>query len=214
MAHVIEWYMGRVSEFTIRRLSAYFRILADLEHQGVKTVSSAKLAELGGITSAQVRKDLSYFGNFGTRGLGYKVTELKEAIIDILGLKNRWRMALFGAGSLGHALFFYDGFKQDGFLFTHIFDIAPNKIGQNWNNVEIHSVKDAKTKLIERPADVAVVTTPAPAARALVELLIVTGFRGVLNFAPVRLKLPDTMWLRNVNLAVALESLSFYMSAG
>jgi redox-sensing transcriptional repressor len=116
---ILDGNLEKVSEFTIRRLSAYFRILIELEKRGVVTVSSATLAELGGITSAQVRKDLSYFGNFGTRGLGYKVEELKEAIVAILGLDRRWTLALFGAGFLGHALFFHDGFREDGFHFIH-----------------------------------------------------------------------------------------------
>ena len=118
----------KISEFTVRRLSNYYRILSDLEHKGIATVSSARLAELGGITSAQVRKDLSYFGNFGTRGLGYKVRELKGAIVNILGLSKRWTMALFGAGSLGHALFYHEGFRADGFFFTHLsFSKAPDR---------------------------------------------------------------------------------------
>ncbi|MCK4776287.1 MAG: redox-sensing transcriptional repressor Rex, partial [Candidatus Krumholzibacteria bacterium] len=105
MTREIQGNTEKISEFTVRRLSNYFRILQDLEIEGVQTVSSARLAELGGITSAQVRKDLSYFGNFGTRGLGYNVAELKSEIIRILGLNHSWALALFGAGSLGQALF-------------------------------------------------------------------------------------------------------------
>jgi redox-sensing transcriptional repressor len=120
----------RISEFTVRRLSSYYRILSDLGQKEVRTVSSARLAQLGGITSAQVRKDLSYFGNFGTRGLGYDVVELKTEIIRILGLNHSWTMALFGAGSLGHALFFHQGFREDGFFFKYLFDVNPDKVGK------------------------------------------------------------------------------------
>jgi redox-sensing transcriptional repressor len=183
MTREIQGNTEKISEFTVRRLSNYFRILRELEKKDVTTVSSARLAELGGITSAQVRKDLSYFGNFGTRGLGYKVTELRDAVVRILGLNHRWGMALFGAGSLGHALFFHNGFREDGFYFTHVYDVDGDKIGTLWES-----------------------------AQEVVDLMARVGVKGVLNFAPQRLDLPDNMWLRNVNLAVALESLSFYLS--
>lgn len=204
--------MERISEFTIRRLSNYFRILSELEARGIMTVSSARLAELGGITSAQVRKDLSYFGNFGTRGLGYKVSELREAIVKILGLDHKWTMALFGAGFLGHALFNHQGFREDGFYFKHIFDIDDKKVGQSWGDVVIAAQRTAVQTLGEDPVDIAVVCTPIEPAQEIVNLTVASGIRGVLNFAPTRLNVPEGVWLRNVNLAVALESLSFYLS--
>lgn len=212
MTREIQGNTEKISEFTVRRLSNYFRILHELESKGVTTVSSAKLAELGGVTSAQVRKDLSYFGNFGTRGLGYKVTELKDAVIRLLGLNHRWAMALFGAGSLGHALFFHDGFRQDGFYFTHIYDVEEDKIGTFWRDVEIRHVREAEDRLRAAPVEIGVLTTPKETAQEVVDLMARVGVKGVLNFAPIRLELPDNMWLRNVNLAVALESLSFYLS--
>ena len=203
----------KISEFTIRRLSSYFRILSDLEQKGIPTVSSARLAELGGITSAQVRKDLSYFGNFGTRGLGYKVGELKGAIVGILGLHKKWTMALFGAGSLGHALFFHQGFRDDGFFFTQLFDSDDSKIGQKWMDVEINPVGQAEAVLRSKPVDIGVIATPKQAAQEVVNILIRLGVTGVLNFAPVQLSVPDNVMLRNVNLAVALESLSFFLTS-
>jgi len=204
--------MEKISEFTVRRLSNYYRILLDLEKRGIPTVSSARLAELGGITSAQVRKDLSYFGNFGTRGLGYSVAELKNAIVEILGLNNEWTMALFGAGSLGHALFFHEGFREDGFHFKHVFDVDPAKVGTKWNNVDIAHQRDAEEVLRRDPVQIAVVATPPEAAPDIVGLLVRVGTKGILNFAPTQLTVPEGVWLRNVNLAVALESLSFYLS--
>ena len=212
MTREIQGNTEKISEFTVRRLSNYFRILRELEVKGVTTVSSARLAELGGITSAQVRKDLSYFGNFGTRGLGYKVIELKDAVVRILGLNHRWGMALFGAGSLGHALFFHNGFREDGFYFTHIYDIDDDKIGTTWGDVEIRHVREAEDRLRAAPVEIGVLTTPKESAQEVVDLMARVGVKGVLNFAPKRLELPDNMWLRNVNLAVALESLSFYLS--
>ena len=204
--------MEKISEFTVRRLSNYYRILLDLEKLGITTVSSHRLAELGGITSAQVRKDLSYFGNFGTRGLGYSVTELKAQIVQILGLDHKWNMALFGAGSLGHALFFHQGFRDDGFYFKHVFDVDTSKVGSNWNDVIITHQKNAEETLRRDPVQIAVVATPPDAAADVVALLVRTGIKGILNFAPTQLTVPDGVWLRNVNLAVALESLSFYLS--
>jgi len=204
--------MEKISEFTVRRLSNYYRILLDLEKRGIPTVSSARLAELGGITSAQVRKDLSYFGNFGTRGLGYSVVELKNAIVEILGLNKKWTMALFGAGSLGHALFFHEGFRDDGFYFKQVFDVDPGKVGTKWNDVDITHQRHAEEVLRRDPVHIAVVATPPEAAPDIVDLLVRAGTKGILNFAPTQLTVPDGVWLRNVNLAVALESLSFYLS--
>lgn len=204
--------MEKISEFTVRRLSNYYRILLDLEKRGIPTVSSARLAELGGITSAQVRKDLSYFGNFGTRGLGYSVPELKNAIVEILGLNNQWTMALFGAGSLGHALFFHEGFREDGFHFKHVFDVDPAKVGTKWHDVGIVHQRNAEEVLRRDSVHIAVVATPPEAAPDIVELLVRVGTKGILNFAPTQLSVPEGVWLRNVNLAVALESLSFYLS--
>lgn len=204
--------MEKISEFTVRRLSNYFRILLDQEKRGIPTVSSQRLAELGGITSAQVRKDLSYFGNFGTRGLGYSVAELKGAIMQILGLNQQWTMALFGAGSLGHALFFHQGFRDDGFFFKHVFDVDDKKVGTKWLDVEISHQRNAEDVLRRDPVAIAVIATPPDAAHDVAELLARAGTRGILNFAPTQLVVTDGVSLRNVNLAVALESLSFYLS--
>jgi redox-sensing transcriptional repressor len=209
---VIEGDVGKISEFTVRRLSNYFRILNDLEKRNIMTVSSARLAELGNITSAQVRKDLSYFGNFGTRGLGYKVDELKQAIMKILGLDRQWTLALFGAGFLGHALFFHEGFREDGFYFRHVFDIDPEKIGTSWGKVTIEDQRKMEELLRNDPVEIGVIATPPEAAQDIVDVICRTGARGVLNFAPSQVTVPDGVWLRNVNLAVALESLSFYLS--
>jgi len=202
----------RVSEFTVRRMSTYYRILLGLEKQGEQTVSSAHLAELSGVTSAQVRKDLSYFGSFGTRGLGYPVSSLKNAIVDILGLNRKWSMALFGAGSLGHALLFYEGFRDDGFFFTHVFDNNERIIGQKWHGIEILPISRTAAAIAADPIDIGVIAVPEEAAQEVADLLVSLGVKGILNFAPKQLKVPDSVRLRNVNLAVALESLSFMLS--
>lgn len=202
----------KISEFTVRRLSSYYRILSDLEQKKVRTVSSAKLAQLGGITSAQVRKDLSYFGNFGTRGLGYDVSELKSEIIRILGLNHSWTLALFGAGSLGHALYFHQGFRKDGFFFKYLFDVNPDKVGKKWEENEILPLDKARELLAKDPVDIAVIATPKEAAQKIVDLAIESKVKGILNFAPLELTVPKGVSLRNVDLTVALESLSFSLS--
>lgn len=204
--------VDKISEFTIRRLSSYYRILLDLDRKTTHTISSARLAKLCNVTSAQVRKDLSYFGNFGTRGRGYQVPELKKAIEKILGLDKKWSMALFGAGSLGHALFFHQGFREDGFFFTHLFDVDAEKIGKTWQDVEIRSFADARTVLQGDRVDIGVIATPNHTAQAVADILVETGVSGILNFAPRQLVVPKKIGLRNVNLAVALESLSFFLS--
>jgi redox-sensing transcriptional repressor len=204
--------VGKISEFTIRRLSNYYRILLNLEREDTNTVSSAKLAEICGVTSAQVRKDLSYFGNFGTRGLGYQVRELKVAIEEILGLNQRWTMALFGAGSLGHALFFHQGFQEDGFFFSYLFDVDPAKVGEKWADVEIRTFAEAREILKREPVDIGVIATPERAAQEIADLLVETDVKGILNFAPTQLNVPERVRLRNVNLAMALENLSFFLS--
>lgn len=205
-------FLDRISDFTVRRLSSYCRILRHLEMKSASTVSSAKLAELCGVTSAQVRKDLSYFGNFGTRGLGYQVSELKTAIEKIMGLHRQWSVALFGAGSLGHALFFHEGFREDGFYFGHVFEVDPSKVGKKWQDVEIRTVEEAESRLKRNPVDIAVIATPSESAQEIVDLVVGLGVKAILNFAPRKLNVPDNVGLRNVNLAVALESLSFFLS--
>jgi redox-sensing transcriptional repressor len=187
--------------------------LLDLGQKSTTTVSSATLAELCGVTSAQVRKDLSYFGNFGTRGLGYRVDELKKAIEAILGLDRKWTMALFGAGSLGHALFFHQGFKDDGFYFTHIFDVEPTKIGIRWEAIEVRPVSEARRILTNDRVDIGVIATPAKSAQEVADILVENEVNGILNFAPRRISIPEKVRLRNVNLAVALENLSFFLSS-
>jgi redox-sensing transcriptional repressor len=205
--------MERISEFTVRRLSSYYRILNDLEKKSVRTISSKKLAVLGGVSPAQVRKDLSYFGKFGTRGLGYDVKDLRSEIVNILGLHQQWTMALFGAGSLGAALFFHQGFRDDGFYFKHLFDEDPEKIGRKWGHLEIMPVGRAQEVLSNEPVHIGVITTPEEAAQEVADLLVEAGVGGILNFATRELIVPDRVGLRNVNLAVALESLSFSLSA-
>ncbi|HET7601645.1 MAG TPA: redox-sensing transcriptional repressor Rex [Gemmatimonadales bacterium] len=201
--------MPRVAESTIRRLSLYLRLLEEFAGQGIETVSSEALAARGGTTSAQVRKDLSFFGSFGKRGLGYAVPELMDRLREILGLKRRYRVAMVGAGKIGSALLQYHGFRQRGFDIAAIFDVDPAKIGTRWNGLTVQDVARMEEVLTAAPMDMAVLVTPADPAQPLADRLVKLGVTAILNFAPVQIVVPDHVVVKNVNLALELETLSY-----
>jgi redox-sensing transcriptional repressor len=201
--------MPRIAESTVRRLSLYLRFLEEFEERGIATVSSEALASRGGTTSAQVRKDLSFFGSFGKRGLGYSVPELVERLRDILGLGRTYRVAVIGAGKMGSALVQYRGFAQRGFHITAVYDADPAKAGKVWNGVRVRHARDLERDLAREPVDIAIIVTPADSAQGVAERLVRAGVRAILNFAPVRLNVPDSVIVKNVNLALELEALSY-----
>ncbi len=165
------------------------------------------------MTSAQVRKDLSCFGNFGKRGLGYNVPRLRKEIRLILGLNHRWRVALVGAGNIGSALFSYKEFGRQGFDFAAIFDVSPDRVGQRWRELTILHVDRLKQEAERLGLEIGVVAVPARAAQVVADRMVHAGIRGILNFAHRKLAVPAGVALRNVNLAVELESLSFSIKA-
>ena len=199
----------KVSDSTIRRISAYYRVISDLLAAGQQTASSYEIARRSGATSPQLRKDLSTFGNFGTRGLGYDMVALHEELRAILGLNRRWRVAVVGAGNLAHALAEYREFRRQGFEIVAIFDIDPNRIGQKWEDIEVQHFNEFPTSARTGQFDMGVITTPATAAQEVADRLVEAGIRGILNFASVKLTVPDQVTLRNVDMAIELESLSF-----
>jgi len=204
--------MRKVAESTVRRLSLYLRFLEEFEGQGVETVSSGALASRGGTTSAQVRKDLSFFGSFGKRGLGYPVPELADRLREILGLKQRYQVGMIGAGKIGSALVQYRGFKQRGFDIVAIFDSDPAKIGKQWNGLTIQDIAALEAEFARRPLGMAVLVTPADAAQPVTDRLVALGVKAVLNFAPVQLVVPDDVVVKTVNLALELETLSYALA--
>jgi redox-sensing transcriptional repressor len=204
--------MRKIAESTVRRLSLYLRFLEDFEAQGMETVSSEALAARGGTTSAQVRKDLSFFGSFGKRGLGYSVAELVAKLRDILGLGRTYRVAMIGAGKIGSALSQYRGFRQRGFEIVSIFDTDPAKIGKGWNGLQVRDLKDLETELRRAPVDIAVIVTPSDAAQPATDRLVALGVKAILNFAPVQLTVPDDVVVKSVNLALELETLSYALT--
>ncbi|HET9386115.1 MAG TPA: redox-sensing transcriptional repressor Rex [Gemmatimonadales bacterium] len=201
--------MRKISDSTVRRLSVYLRFL---EQARTPTISSGELARLGGTTSAQVRKDLSFFGSFGKRGLGYSVPELARRIRDILGLERGYRVVLVGAGRMGGALVQYQGFKQRGFHITAIYDHDARKIGSRWNGLVVRDVKHLEADLKKDPSDIAIVATPAESAQQVVDRLVRSGVKAILNFAPVPLNVPSDVEVKTVNMALELETLSYSLA--
>ena len=204
--------MRKVAESTVRRLSLYLRFLEEFEVQGIDTVSSGALASRGSTTSAQVRKDLSFFGSFGKRGLGYPVPELANRLREILGLKQRYQVGMIGAGKIGSALVQYRGFRQRGFDIVAIFDSDPAKIGRQWNGLTIQDIATLEADFARRPLGMAVLVTPAEAAQPVTDRLVALGVKAVLNFAPVQLVVPDDVVVKTVNLALELETLSYALA--
>ncbi|MFI5279668.1 MAG: redox-sensing transcriptional repressor Rex [Gemmatimonadales bacterium] len=202
--------MRHVALSTVRRLSLYLQFLEESERAGTTTVSSRALAERGGATPAQVRKDLSFFGSFGKRGVGYPTAELASRLKDILGLGHRYRVVLVGAGRIGAALASYPGFVARGFDLAAVYDVDAGKIGKRLG--ERHTVRDLadlETDLATNPAQIAVIGTPAAAAQSVADRLMRAGVRAILNFAPVPLSLPPEVTVTNVNMALELEALTF-----
>jgi redox-sensing transcriptional repressor len=201
--------MDRVSASTVTRLSGYYRLLSEFDGLKIETISSERLAERAGITSAQVRKDLSVFGNFGRRGLGYNVRQLCTEIGAILGLTRKWSVALVGAGNLGHALYAYKEFQKHGFCIDYVFDVDPGKVGSGWGEVQIRHFDDLQQVVSTRGIDIAIIAVPVQAAQAVADRIVAAGIRAILNFAPGQLVIPDEIALRNVDLSIAMESLSY-----
>ena len=203
--------MRKISESTVRRLSLYLRYLEQSEAQGHETISSAELARRGGTTSAQVRKDLSFFGSFGKRGLGYSVTALAIRLREILGLKRAHRVVMVGAGRIG-ALAQYPGFRQRGFHVSAIYDRDAKKIGSRWNGLVVRDIRHLESDLKKEPTDIAIVVVPADAAQDVVDRLVQAGVKAILNFAPVQLSVPRDVAVKTVNMAQELETLSFVLA--
>jgi len=202
----------KISESTIRRLSIYSRVLSILEKENYETVSSKELAKRDRLTPAQVRKDLSFFGSFGTRGLGYPVSELKKRIANILGLDKQWNVALIGIGNIGSALVGYKEFQRQNFVIKIIFDNDHRKIGSNHKGIIVSDIKNLERDLKANNIEIVIIAVPATVAQYIVDDVVEAGIKGILNFAPVNLKVPDDVFLRNENMSMELEYLSFALT--
>ncbi len=205
----------QVSELTTNRLSVYLRCLNELDAIGVESISSQLLAEQFHLNAAQIRKDIAYFGEFGVRGVGYNVKDLRRHLRQILGLDRRLRVAIIGAGNLGLALADYSGFRQEGFAIAALFDTANTKIGhKSRGGVPIHDIKELKAVARRERLGIGVIAVPASHAQPVVDQVVSSGIKAILNFSPETLKVPDDVKLKNVDLTVSLESLSFYLAQG
>jgi len=204
--------MKKISDSTISRLSKYYRTLGRLIEKKVKTVSSDEIAEIDGVTSAQVRKDLSFFGTFGKRGLGYNTVDLQNNIGTILGLYKKWNVALVGMGNIGRALVDYQEFKKQGFVIRLLLDSDENKIGELVGDLEIKPFANAVEYLEEEKIQIAIVAVPAGVAQGVVNSLTDAGVKAILNFAPLSLKVPKGVMIKNENMSIELEALSYFLS--
>jgi len=209
--HVSQMKALKIPEATVSRLSVYSRFLFQVDKKGIITISSGDIAQGVGVSPAQVRKDLAYFGEFGTRGVGYNVKDLQYNILKILGLNKQWKVIVIGAGNLGSALGIYAGFKERGFDIVGIFDDNPQKVGFKVNNIEIMSMDRLPKIVKEYKVKMGIITVPSEHAQDVANYLIENNVTSILNFAPRVLNVPKDIIVRNVDLSVNLEILTFNM---
>src|SRR5437867_8588809 len=202
----------RIADSTVRRLSAYLRFLEDFEGRGLDTISSDELARRGGTTSAQVRKDLSFFGSFGKRGLGYSVPELAGRLREILGLGREWKVIIVGAGKIGAALAQYRGFRQRGFLILAAYDSNPEKIGRRLEGIPVRDIAQLERDVRQDRPDSAGLSVTAEDAQPVLDRVVKAGVKAVLNFAPTQLQAPPDVTVKTVNMAMELEGLSYALT--
>jgi redox-sensing transcriptional repressor len=201
---------ARISPKVVPRLSRYYRILYELDKQ--PWVSSRELSETTGFTAAQIRRDLGCFGQFGLPGKGYNSEELKSSIRSILGLDRAWNVALVGAGNLGRAFLGYQGFVAHGFAIVAAFDTDSRKAGTTVNGVEVHPFESLQDMAREKDIRMAILAVPAREAQKVAEQVVAAGVKGILNFAPVHLRLPKEAKVRNIDMTIEIERLSFLVS--
>ena len=200
----------RIPEATVARLPRYLQVLVEAADAGQHTLSSDDLAKASGLTSAKVRKDLSFLGTYGTRGVGYTVAQLTTEISTVLGLSDDRPVAIVGIGNLGRALATYDGFTRRGFRVEALVDADPAKIGTRVGDHEVQAPGDLPSLVRERGITIAVLATPADRAQAVADEVVAAGVTAILNFAPGHLDVPERITVRSVDLSTELQILSFY----
>jgi redox-sensing transcriptional repressor len=199
-----------IPEATVARLPIYLRCLIEIAEQGTHTVSSEQLASSAGVNAAKVRKDLSYLGSYGTRGVGYDVEYLIYQVRRELGLEQDWAVAIVGVGNLGHALANYHGFEERGFRIVALLDADPAKVGERVGRLEIDHIDDLDRVVKEEQVAIGVIATPAAAAQEVSERLVAAGITSILNFAPAHVQVPGGVSLRKVDLSTELQILAFH----
>ncbi len=201
-----------IPKATIQRLSIYIQVLEHLEQEGVEVISSDPLAKACDVNASQVRKDLSYFGEFGVRGVGYYVKSLIASISDALGINREWRTALVGVGNMGRAILNHGEFRVKGFNIVGAFDCDPFKIGEKVYGLEVMCTKRLKEKVDEHHIEMGIITTPPERAQRAANHLVESGVRGILNFASTRIKVPDNVHVEYVDFFHHLYTLAFKLS--
>ena len=201
----------KVPEATVLRLTSYARFLSDCEEKGIETLSSLDIANAVGVTPAQVRKDLAYFGEFGTRGVGYNIKELIKQIEIILGLDKAWNVIIVGAGNLGRALMAYKGFNKRGVEIVGAFDTDKGKLGDPIGNLKVEPIESIPDRVKESGCELAIIAVPANAAQETANCLVEAGIKGIINFAPYPIVVPHNVTLQSVDLASKLEVLTYYL---
>jgi len=199
-----------IPEATVARLPVYLRALQEVADDGLTTISSERLAEMAGVNAAKVRKDLSYFGSYGTRGVGYDVEYLLFHISRELGLTHDWPCVIVGMGNLGQALANYGGFQERGFVVAALVDADRSKVGTDLAGLEIRHIDDLGSLVAARSIAIGVIATPASAAQDVADRMVAAGIESILNFAPTVIAVPEGISVRKVDLAVELQILSFY----
>ncbi|MBP7250244.1 MAG: redox-sensing transcriptional repressor Rex [Selenomonas sp.] len=201
-----------ISKATIDRLPLYFRTLRLVQDEGIDVISSDELGRRLGITPEQIRKDLASFGQFGKKGVGYYVNELKHNVGGILGLDNHWNIAVIGIGHLGAALANYQNFVSLGFNLVALFDQDPKVIGTVQNHVKVEDVRELAQIVRERHVDIGIIAVPAAFAQEVADRLVAAGVKGIWNFAPIKMQVPDSMHIVNEDLSIGLSRLSYYIT--
>lgn len=205
-----------IPSVTINRLSIYHRCLEKIleteKGKDLIIISSFKIAEMTGINSAQIRKDLAYFGEFGKRGLGYPVIDLGKELKKILGLDKKWLVIIAGAGNLGKALVKYKGFQKRGFIIKGIFDNNPSKIGKRLGHIFIYNIKEIKKFIQTENVSIGIIVVQADSAQEVANKMVAGGIKAILNFAPVHIVLPPEIKIHNVDLSIEFEGLTYYLS--
>jgi redox-sensing transcriptional repressor len=200
-----------VSEVVIDRLPLYLRMLQFLEKEGKQVTSSQELAKRLGFSSAQIRKDLSYFGEFGKQGMGYNIAFLQKQLRRILHVDQVWDVALIGVGDLGHALANHQGFLEQGFRLVALFDNAPTKIGRTIGSLTVQGMTELAPVVRERKLEMVILAVPAEAAQKVAEQLVELGVRAILNYAPITLNVPPDVRVYYIDPVIGLQSMAYYL---
>jgi redox-sensing transcriptional repressor len=203
-----------IPDIVIRRLPIYARSLQHMADQGVETVSSSDLGTRLGVSAAQIRRDLSYFGEFGKQGKGYNVNFLLAEVHKILGLGRDWPIALVGLGHLGRALLHYDELRERGFCIDSLFDHNPSKVGEKVGGLVIHSMDDLRAVLTKKNIRMAIIAVPAQGAQNVADALVDAGILAILNYSPITVQVPPHVRLRQIDPVVALQSMTYYLDDG